>query len=58
MRVPGLMRGLHSLKYKPLNIIDVIWFGPLRFPHYIPLIKKESTGPSRTLEDRSAEYRS
>ena len=32
-----------------------MWTSPLRFPHYIPLFEKESTGLFRTLVDRSAE---
>ena len=51
-----LLHSLQSLKYKPLNIIDLLWINPLQFPHFIPLFEKESTGRSRTLADRSTEY--
>ena len=51
-----LLHSLQSLKYKPLIIVDLPWISPLQFPHYIPLFEKESTGRSRMLADRSAEY--
>ena len=51
-----LLHSLQSLKYKLLIIIDLLRISPLQFPHYIPLFEKESTGRSRMLADRSAEY--
>ncbi len=51
-----LLHSLQSLKYKPLIIVDLLRISPLQFPHYIPLFEKESTGRSRMLADRSAEY--
>ena len=41
---------------KSLIIIDLIRNSRQQFPNYIPLFEKESTGPSRTLADRPAEY--
>ncbi len=51
-----LLRSLHSIKYKPLIIIDLPRISPLRFPYCIPLFERGSTGRSKTLADTSAEY--
>ncbi len=44
-------RRLLSINCKSLIAIDLLRIIRLRFPHYIPLFEKESTGPSRTLAD-------
>ena len=46
-----LLHDLQSLEYKPLIMLDLLWIGPLQFPHYIPLFEKEPTGRSRMLAD-------
>ena len=50
-----LLHGLQPIICNPLIIIYLLRISRLQFPHYIPLFEKESTGPSRTLADRSAE---
>ena len=42
------MHSLQPIDYKPRIIIDLISVSRLKFPHDIPLFKKEFTGPSRT----------
>ena len=44
-----LLHGLQLFICKPLSIIYLFQIAPLQFPHYIPLLEEESTGPSRTL---------
>ena len=44
-----LLHDLQPIDYKTLIIIDLISIGRLEFPHYIPLFKKEFTGPPKML---------
>ncbi len=46
-----LLHDLQPIDYKALIIIDLISIGRLEFPHYIPLFKKEFTGPPKMLLD-------
>ena len=43
------------IDFNPLIIIDLIRFSSLQFPYFIPLLEKESIGPSKTFVDRLAE---
>ena len=46
-----LLRGLQSIKCKPLIIIELLWISPLQSPHFIPLSAGESIGPWKTFLD-------